>query len=292
MASAKECPAGESLLAYVQDQVDALAEQAPRAAKNKPDAVHQLRISIRRLGTSLATYRKLVSAAETRRLAAELKWLTKATGPVRDAEVIRRRLARMVAKEDPDLVIGPVAHRIDERLGAEFAAARIVAGEALRSERLVALLDAFGAFLKDPPLTSMAQVPAEKMLPILIERECERLDHAVAAVVKSARGPHRDIALHEARKRARRLRYSTEVAAPFDRARTHELQDATQDLQKTLGIQHDSVVARSLLLTMRDGAEQRGESGFTYGRLHALEQARAAEAEVQFFRSWKDFPTV
>ena len=292
MATAKECPAGESLLAYVQEHVDALAEHGARAAKNKHDAVHQLRISVRRLGTTLATYRKLLSAEESGQLAAELKWLTKATGPVRDAEVMRRHLGRMLAKQEPELVIGPIAERIDERLGAEFEAARVEAKKALTGERFDLLLEAFGRFLKDPPLTSMAEVPAEKILPILIERECTRLDHAVATVVKSSRGPHRDNALHEARKRARRLRYSSEIAAPFDRARTHELMEAAQDLQKTLGLQHDSVVARALLLSMRQEAEQRGESEFTYGRLHALAQARSAEAEVQFFRSWKDFPTV
>lgn len=291
MASAKECPAGESLLAYVQTQADALADQAVRAAKSKPDAVHQLRISIRRLGTALAAYRKLLGAAGSGHLSTELKWLTKATGTVRDAEVMRKHLARSVAAEPPGLVIGPIAQRLDERLTAEFETGRLKANEALGSERLTLLIDAFGTFLKDPPLTSMAQIPAEKILPILIEREFERLDRAVATAVGTIRGPQHDAALHEARKRARRLRYACEVAAPFDRTRTRQLLDAATELQKTLGIQHDSVVTRAFLLAMREEAEQHGESGFTYGRLHALEQSRATDAEALFFRSWKDFPT-
>ncbi|KQN86585.1 CYTH domain-containing protein [Arthrobacter sp. Leaf69] len=35
-----------------------------------------------------------------------------------------------------------------------------------------------------------------------------------------------------------------------------------------------------------------GENGFSYGRLHALEQSAALEAEARFHREWKKFPSV
>lgn len=46
-------------------------------------------------------------------------------------------------------------------------------------------------------------------------------------------------------------------------------------------------------LLRRLGAESflEGENGFSYGRLHALEQAAALEAEAKSHREWKKFPS-
>jgi hypothetical protein len=33
-----------------------------------------------------------------------------------------------------------------------------------------------------------------------------------------------------------------------------------------------------------------GENGFTYGRLHALEQSIATDSEARFRKAWKQFP--
>ena len=290
MASVQECPAGESLLAYLQEHVDALADQGQRARDDKPDSVHQVRIAIRRIGTALDSYRKLLSSDDRKRLATELKWLTGATGPVRDAEVMHKRLTRLVAEEPEDLVVGPVGARIDELLGTEFEVGRLKCHEALESDRYVRLLEALGEFLKDPTLTSMAQVPAGKILPILIERERGRLDKAVSKGLLATESVHRDDALHDVRKRARRLRYAAEVAVPLGLERTDQLMNGAHDLQKILGNQHDSVVIRARLVSMRAEAEVWGESGFTYGRLHGVEQIRAEESEVSFLRAWKNFP--
>ena len=37
-------------------------------------------------------------------------------------------------------------------------------------------------------------------------------------------------------------------------------------------------------------ANQRGENTFSYGRLHALEQQKAADAEAHFWRAWRRRP--
>jgi CHAD domain-containing protein len=60
-----------------------------------------------------------------------------------------------------------------------------------------------------------------------------------------------------------------------------------KDLQSILGEHHDSVVSRELLLTLAVGAHRAGENAFTYGRLHALEEAVAAEEERQYVRAWR-----
>ena len=97
--------------------------------------------------------------------------------------------------------------------------------------------------------------------------------------------------LHEVRKRTKRLRYAAETAIPVREKPARELANAARDLQATLGTLQDSIVARDLLLRLAVSAQLRGESGFSYGRLHALEQSRAAASEQAFHRAWKNFDT-
>ena len=291
MATAYECPAGESLLAYVQDNVDALADQGRLMSGDAPDAVHQMRISIRRLGTALSAYGKLLSKEDARELAVELKWLARKLGPVRDAEVMRQRLADLIAEQPPEVIVGPVAKRIDEALGAEFDIARRKAVKAVAGKRYARLLESFDSFLADPPLTSLAAISAMQVVPPLLEWEGHRLEKAVTKAIKTADGTLRDDALHEARKLARQLRYATEVAAPLHHDRAEQLLRAAKGLHKTLGNQHDSVVARARLHELSVEAHQRDESTETYQHLRTLELARAKESEARFLRAWAAFPT-
>ena len=49
-------------------------------------------------------------------------------------------------------------------------------------------------------------------------------------------------------------------------------------LQEVLGAHQDALVVQAVLVGLADDALAAGEDTFTYGRLHALEQARADEA--------------
>ncbi|KRE54842.1 hypothetical protein ASG92_24415 [Arthrobacter sp. Soil736] len=62
-------------------------------------------------------------------------------------------------------------------------------------------------------------------------------------------------------------------------------------MQQILGDYQDSVVTRDLLRRLGAEAFVQGESGFSYGRLHALEQSVALDAEARFHRQWKKFPS-
>ena len=50
-----------------------------------------------------------------------------------------------------------------------------------------------------------------------------------------------------------------------------------------LGEVQDTVVTRELCRRLGAVAPGQGENGFTFGRLHALEQARAERGEEQFW---------
>ncbi|GER22247.1 CHAD domain-containing protein [Zafaria cholistanensis] len=282
-------PASAVLLAYLHRHLAQLREQDPLVRANAPDAIHQMRATTRKMRSALATYRKLLEPEAARRLRGELKWLAGVLGEARDAEAVRGRLADKVAHEPGDLLLGPVGHRIEEELGATYTAARARVLHALEEERYFELLDSLEGLLQHPPLNGRASRRAGKALPKLVERDAKRLRRDAAAALAGGEGD-RDAALHEARKSAKRLRHAAGSAAPVLGKRARRLAKAAHRIQKILGAHHDSVVARHVLRELAAQAPGTAENGFSYGRLHALEQAAAAESEAAFRAAWKRFP--
>ena len=89
--------------------------------------------------------------------------------------------------------------------------------------------------------------------------------------------------LHDVRKAAKRVRYTTEVAeAEFGEPAT-ALIACTRQVQDLLGAAQDTVVTRDVAVRVGRAAFAAGENAWTYGRLHALEEARAAAAEGEFW---------
>ncbi|NKX55325.1 CYTH and CHAD domain-containing protein [Arthrobacter mobilis] len=283
-------PAAAVVLAYLDQQVRALKEQDPLVRQDAEDSVHQMRLATRRLRSALATYRKLLEPDTAGRLRSELRWLAHVLGDARDAAVMQERVAGMLESEDADLVMGPVSRRLEIDLGQSSRDARAAVLRALDEERYFRLLDALDALLADPPLTKLGSQPARKVVPKLVQRDLKRLKRAVKAARRAPAGENPDLLLHEARKCAKRLRYAAEAAASVAPKQARRLADAAHEVQDILGGHQDSVVARQLL--RRLGAESfgLGENGFTYGRLHALEEAGAADSAARFRQAWKNFP--
>ncbi|MGO4102523.1 CHAD domain-containing protein [Leifsonia sp. YAF41] len=282
--------AADVLLGYVHEHVGKLKLQDPRVREGEPDAVHQMRVACRRLRSTLTTYRSLLDATAVQQLRADLRWLAGVLGSARDIQVIRERLTVQLAAERPEVIVGPIRQRITEQLEADFQEARREGVAALDSVRYVRLVDALDAFMIAPPLVDSAGRPARKIVPGLIREEWHELRTLVRAAEAAPAGSHvRDLALHEVRKRAKRLRYAAESALPVYGEAARRLANSTQELQSILGDHQDSIVARDLLLRMAATAQLRGESSFSYGRLHALEASRAAASETDFRLAWAQF---
>jgi CHAD domain-containing protein len=94
------------------------------------------------------------------------------------------------------------------------------------------------------------------------------------------------VALHGVRKAAKRVRYTAEVAEPVLGRRAKELRRELKWVQKVLGHAQDTVVTRECCRSLGLAAAAAGENPWTYGRLHALEEARAERAEAQFWARW------
>jgi CHAD domain-containing protein len=292
--------AGEVLLAYLRQQLVELRQHAPGIRAKQPEEVHQMRVAARRLRSLLATGRPLFDDGAVEPLRGELRWLSGLLGAARDPGVVRERLSTLLDQEPGMLRCGPAVQRIDEELDALAAAGFAAAVEALGSERYTALLAAAEELLADAPLSHKAAGDPAKRIRKLVAKDERRLGRTVAGLPPRADGgPARDAGLHAVRKAAKRLRYSAELAAslPKDaggsaaakKQRRHAKRTAksARRIQQLLGLHQDSVVARTRLVELADRAQQRGESGFSYGRLHAREESLAAAAERDFLKLWK-----
>lgn len=285
-------PAGNVLLAYLTEQVAVLEHEDPRVRLDEHDAVHRMRVATRRMRSVLATYRTLLEGTTAvRSLREELKWLAGVLGQARDAEVMHQRLKGMLAEEPADLLMGPVARRVDLELGNSYREAHTQVLDALDGQRYFRLLDALESLLATPTLTPLGEEHAKKVIPELINRDITRLQAAVREAREHPAGIGDHPALHEARKDGKRLRYAAEAAVPIKPKKAPALMDAAHGIQKILGDHQDSIVTRALLRRLGATAFQEGENGFSYGRLHALEQTAALDAENRFHHEWRNFPT-
>ncbi|WP_344257246.1 CYTH and CHAD domain-containing protein [Terrabacter carboxydivorans] len=283
-------PTVEQLLsAQLAEHLARLLEQDAGVRAEQAEAVHRVRIAARRLRSVLTTFRPLLDTSVTDLVREELRWVGECFAAARDAHVLGEHLRAVLASEPAELVVGPVSARLDHEISTEYGRGREASRQALDSDRFVRLLDVVEELIASLPLHSHARRPARKTMPGLLARDVKRLVVAVLAIERTTDPVERDTAFHEARKKAKRLRYAAESATPVLGKRARTLAAATKELQEALGIHQDTVVARQRLREYGMRAHLDGENTFTIGRLHALEQARADRAEAEFALLWKKF---
>lgn len=277
----------QAVIAYVSDQVAELQAQDVALRADHPGSVHHLRIAARRLRSALKTYAPLLEAAPARCLGEELRWLGETLSQARDAQVLREHLLALVASEPTELVLGPVTARLDHELRSSGRIGREMALQALDGERYFRLLDSLEELGRSSAFLPDAEAPAREVFPRLLQRDAKRVRRAVKAVRHTQHQDERDVALHEVRKKAKRLRYAAESTVPVLGERAEELGRRVKAVQRALGEHQDTVMARDVLRQYAVRAHLDGENGFTFGRLHALEQARAQATEQEFVAAWE-----
>ena len=282
-------PVGSLLQRYLREQFAEVLRHEPRVRRGDADGVHKMRVATRRMRSALASYRTTLEAEPARLLRGELRWLAGILGDARDAQVMRHRLKDLVAAEPEELVMGPVAARIDEELLDDYRKAYGRIREALDSERYFSTLDGLETLIAEPAWTAAAQDAAGQASARMIRRDRKRLHRRVRQAQRLTGAEYAE-AMHDARKDAKRLRYAAEVWGTVQPAKAGIMVDAAERVQKILGEYQDSVVTRQYLRRMGASASAAGENGFTYGRMHALEQANAEAAREKFLSAWKDFP--
>jgi len=275
-------PAGEVVRAALELQVRGLQDADLMVRTGQHDAVHQVRVACRRLRSTLAAFRPVLDRTQTDPLREELAQVGSALSPARDAEVALAHLRELVAAQPPELVLGPVAARLQQEAIKDGQAADVEVHEVLTSPAYLQLRDDLDAVVAEPPLTEAAGRPADEVLREVLAHTGKRLGRFVAAAQDSD-DPE---ALHEVRKAAKRLRYTAEATVPVLGDPVKELIGALKGVQEVLGDRQDTFITRPLCTQLGLQAFAAGENAWTYGRLHALEEARSDESERQFWERW------
>ena len=247
-------PAG-SLGSLVQDYIDVqcgvILESRTAIEARDEDAVHPVRVAIRRLRATLSTFGGVYRLVDRETLAQEAKWAGLLLGDVRDLQVLAERFAAEAPSEAVGEVIGAdIARRRTEAWGA--------VPEGLRGARGVALFAQLERWREDPPFSDEAELPAARALPRIKKadkRVRSRLERARAAAGEESAGE----LLHDARKAAKRHRYAVELAQPILGADADRTIEERQALQDALGEHQDAVVALAFLRAI-DASAQSAET--------------------------------
>lgn len=279
---AEAATAGDVTRTALADLVAGLQAADLMVRTDQPDGVHQVRVSCRRLRSVLAAFRPVLDREQTDPVRDELQWAGAQLSGSRDAEVAVAHLREMVAAQPVEFVLGPVAARLQQEELRDGLAGGDEARRALSAPRYLTLLDTLADLVADPPLTEVAAQPAVPVVQAVLANTVKRL----RAGVELAQGTDHPEALHDVRKAAKRLRYTADVAVRVLGEPVRELVSALKEVQDVLGNRQDTFVTREVCVRLGLQAFAAGENAWTYGRLHALEEARSAETEREFWVRW------
>ncbi len=237
-------------------------------------AIHTTRVGTRRYRSVLRVFAGILDTDRVTRLDAELQWYAGVLGGVRDLEVLRDHLTAELDALPPELVFGPVAARLEATLQKDLAAAQHKLDVAMRSRRYFALLQELHDWANTPPFVA-ADVPAAALKKYLAETDkkfVRRFEHALSL---AERDPHKNEALHRARKAAKRARYTAELSEPVLGKSARAAVKRGKKMQDSLGDRQDAVLAVDFLRRLGAAAGTApGENGFTFGILLAQESRR------------------
>ncbi|MEP6648957.1 MAG: CYTH and CHAD domain-containing protein [Lapillicoccus sp.] len=218
----------------------------------KPDVVHATRVGLRRLRSTLRLFDHVVAGVPDA-MDDHLAWLAGLLSPIRDADILGRRLeAELDELETPD-VLGPVRAELEAELKSVREAAVMAWREAWGDPRYRGIMATLVRWYAAVPVGDDVAVRPRRTL-----RKARRKVRRRLARGTDAHG------LHQARKAVKRLRYAGDLLEPaLPRAR-HVAKNA-KDLQTTLGEHQDLIVASAFVRGLATSG--RVENAFTYGVL-------------------------
>jgi inorganic triphosphatase YgiF len=263
------------------------------------EGVHQMRIGIRRLRTTISLFKDMLAGGQTEAMKSELKWLTGELGPARELDVfVKGAVTKDSDASGPGLGVIAEHFRKRRRQALEGAAEAVAS---LRFRQLI--LDAaewiaIGEWSRnnDELRRSIRERP-------LADAAAEELSRRQKKIRKQGRhlaelDPQR---FHKLRIRAKKLRYAAEFFAgafPSKKAarRRDKFVAKLRDMQDALGDINDIRVHEGLAkqtIASHAGARRRGDrrakGAFAAGRLSGREGARFASVMKEAERAYAAF---
>jgi CHAD domain-containing protein len=276
---------GEVALAAIGRQLGRLLalEPATRLGEDR-EALHDMRVAIRRLRATLRLFRPVLSV-RAQRVHEDLRIVAAGLGRVRDLDV---QLEELEGYRRAD---GAADARALRPLVALYSRRRVAARQhmlrVLDSRHYHRAVVACLAMLRHGPLRSVAaaRAPILGAAPTLIERSYRRFRRLGDRIAPTS-PPEQ---CHALRIRCKRLRYAVEVHAGIYGKPARAWLRRLVELQQVLGAHQDAVVGAAQLRELGQGAERAvpARSLAAVSRLAAWNDERARVARRAFPRAYR-----
>lgn len=283
--------AAEAFVVVARSCLNQLLGNEPAALDGKPEGIHQMRVSLRRLRAALGLFQTLFEPAALQRWREELSWLQEALGPARDWDVFLAETLK------------PLREQVEEtgRLDRLEVCARQLqteakkrANDAIREPRYSDLALRLGQSLelRDWLGPSTGEETVESFARQVLAGRVRR-------VLKRARNHQKldEEQLHALRIASKKLRYALEFFRDlFGKKAVREALDSLTELQDCLGAINDAVVGRGLLdqlrLRLSAGVKARrlvavAEREHAIGLVTGWQAQRIARDLVDFDKVWR-----
>ena len=207
-----------------------------------PDAVHDLRVSIRRFSQALTVFKPCFPGKETRKARRRLKNLMTQAGTVRNCDVVMKLLAKSHAADAPALR----AKLQDQRKQAERI---LVAALKRRIDRKSSLkwrtaLESALASADDQFCHTPIEETARRMLP----RRAKEFLQLGNSAVQGKSSPEK---LHQFRIASKKFRYSLELFGPLYGATLKRWVEGIKQAQNLLGDINDCATAAEIVTALK-----------------------------------------
>lgn len=227
------------------------------------EPVHQFRVAVRRLRTLLRAARPMLAGDWAERTRTELGWLGGELGALRDLDVLTGYLEHAAAdvSEADARSLAPALAALE----TDRASARDAAHEALGSDRYFRVL---AAVEPPPPIVESVSLKA------IAADELKRL----RKTMRAAKATGSDELLHDARIRAKRVRYIAEALGASRVVRR------AKTFQDVVGEHQDAVVAEERLRAL---AIRVPDSALALGMLVERQRRRRQATSDDLPRAWR-----
>lgn len=272
---------GEVAFAVLRKQFAALKANEPGTRLGEDiEALHDMRVAIRRLRAAMATFRPFLTPRMLR-YRDQLGWVAAALGEVRDLDVQLERMHEWRANFPPERAAALGA--VEDLLNARRRAARKRMLAALDSRRYESVCARFAAALRAGPPRSFApgRTPILAVAPDLVERRYRRVRKMGDAIRKDSPPD----SYHALRIEAKKLRYALEfVGNGIYGKPALEFSARVTAMQDVLGLHQDAYVAMDLLEEVAASSGRRLGPGtlMAMGAISESYRTHAVELRAQF----------
>ena len=268
---------------------EAILHEAQTILSHVPgtEPVHQMRVAVRRLRSTIAVFRPAVFCGAIDLADTGLRALADRLAPARDLDVFIAETAATVGEALPaDTSLHRLRTTAEHHRRAAYAALRTW----LRGPEFRRLTIAMAALTDGTAWSEATEATQQEALGLKLETfAAQALKRRLRRLIEAGETiDHLDpAALHIIRLRAKRMRYAAEVFAPlFPRKATARFLRRLATVQDRLGILNDSAVADTLLASL--GATTGGRA-HAAGLVRGFLAARAGNARGRIARAWQRF---